>query len=480
MRAGYLALLVLWAAVRLDAAQPNFIFILSDDQNWNGLSVQMDPNVATSKSSYIETPHIEKLAREGARFSQAYAPASVCSPTRISLQTGKSPAQLHWTKAGPSYSASDGLKTIPPRSIRDIPQSEVTIAEVLKTAGYGTAHYGKWHIGGGGPEAHGYDESDGNTGNEDAAQFRPPNPGDVFGMSERAGMFMERMAKEGKPFYVQLSCYPLHFSENALPETIAKYQKKISGGRERRVMRAAIAENLDAGVGKLLQEVERLGLAKNTYVIYMSDNGGAGGGGKRAGPRARRMASTQPLRGGKGSLFEGGIRVPLIVRGPGIKAGSVCSTPVVGYDLLPTLCKLAGVKQALPKTVEGGDFSHLLHGRSAAVKRPREELIFHFPHYQGEPPHSAIRLGDHKLIHYYEDGRSELFNLKEDLKEQNDISKQYAKRTAELRERLLRYLKDVNAQRPSPNPHHVPGKEPEIRGPKRPPGGARKGRSAPP
>ena len=186
-------------------SKPNFVFMLSDDQAWNGLSVQMQPNNSASKSGIVQTPTLEKLAAAGMRFSAAYAPAPVCAPTRISLQTGKSPAQVHWTKAGPSVNDRLGYKLSVPKSIRNLSTSETTIAEMLKTVGYRTAHFGKWHLSGGGPGKHGYDVHDGNLGNEHAAKFKDPNPVDIFGMAERADAFFKACAVKQKPFYCQLS-----------------------------------------------------------------------------------------------------------------------------------------------------------------------------------------------------------------------------------------------------------------------------------
>ena len=430
------------------AAKPNFLFLLSDDQNWDGLSVGMDPKLPNSKSVFVETPSIAKLASQGMRFTQAYAPAPVCSPTRISLQTGKSPAQLNWTKAGPSMRAADGFKLLVPTSIGAIPREETTVAELLKTAGYTTAHYGKWHLSGGGPENHGYDESDGDTSNHDAAPFKAPNPVDIFGMNKRAASFMKKASQAGKPFFIQMSYNALHYPENAIPETIAKYKRKIGDRKERPVLMAAIAENLDTGVGELLKAVEDLGLAETTYVIYMSDNGGGGGGRHRV------------LRGGKGNVLEGGIRVPLIIRGPGVKPDSVCRIPVVGFDFLPTFCAMGGVKRPLPTGVEGGDFSHLLAGSDKPIQRLREELVFHFPHYQGETPHSAIRVGDDKLIHFYEDDHVELYDLAKDAKEQTDLAARFPDKAAAMKKRLAAYLKDVSATLPSPNPKYDPENPP--------------------
>ena len=432
-------------------AKPNIIFMLSDDQSWNGLSVAMHPEFAGSKGSVVRTPHLEKLAASGLRFSAAYAPAPVCSPTRIALQTGKSPAQLGWTKAAPTMTAADGYKLISPRNIRSIARDDTTVAELLKTAGYATAHYGKWHINGGGPEAHGYDESDGETGNGDAAPFKDPNPVDIFGMTTRAEAFMAKSSKSGKPFFIQMSFHALHYPENARAKTVASVRERIRGGNEKQVGRTAIAEDLDEGVGRVLAAIDKLGIAENTYVIYMSDNGG--GGGKRGG-----------LSGGKGSVWEGGIRVPFIVRGPGIKAGGFCAQRIVGQDLLPTFCELAGVKKPLPKGVEGGSLVPLLHGEDQAVKRPREELVFHFPHYQSaDGPHSALILGNMKLLKFYETGETKLFDLSNDLSENIDLSTKVPKQTEALSKRLESYLKEVGAKLPIPNPDYDPNKPPTPR-----------------
>jgi arylsulfatase A-like enzyme len=427
--------------------QPNIVFMLADDQGWNGLSVAMAPDVPGSRGEIFQTPNLARLAAQGMRFSNAYAPAPVCSPTRISIQTGKSPAQLHWTKAAPP---ERGHRLLEPRLIKDIADSQTTVGELLQKAGYATAHYGKWHIGGGGPGEHGYDEHDGDTGNEQALQFTDPNPVDIFGMAARAEAFMQKNAKSGKPFFIQLSWNALHAPENALHATMAKYEKLTSGGNDRgkRAATAAITEDLDTGVGRVMAALDRLGLTKNTYVIYMSDNGAGGGGGKRGG-----------LSGGKGSVWEGGIRVPLIIRGPGIAADSWCHQPVVGYDLLPTLCEWAGVPAtAVPEGVEGGSITSLLsHEGDGGVRRPREELVFHFPHYQSnDGPHSAIRIGPLKLIRFYEDDRVVLFDLSKDIGERTDLAQRLPAEAKRMRERLEKYLAAVAAQMPTPNPDFDP------------------------
>lgn len=435
-----------------DIQKPNIVFMLSDDQNWNGLSVAMHPNVPGSKGIVFHTPSLAKLASQGMRFSAAYSPAPVCSPTRISLQTGKSPAQMHWTKAGPSVNAAAGYKMIGPRLNKNISARETTVAEMLRSAGYATAHYGKWHLNGGGPAQHGYDEHDGNIGNEYAQRYGDPNPVDIFGMARRASAFMEQNKRARKPFFIQLSWHALHSPQNALKTTRKKYDHLTRGNNFRRADMAAMTEDLDSGVGEVLKAIDRLGLADNTYVIYMSDNGG----GNRRGP----------LNGGKGSVWEGGIRVPLIIRGPGIQPNSWCHTRVVGFDFFPTFCEWAGIAaNKLPKGIEGGSIVSLLaKPGQGQVKRPREELVFHFPHYQsGDGPHSAIFQGNLKLIKFYETGRLALFDISKDLGEQYDLSSRMPDQTQQLDQRLTAYLKTVEAQMPIRNPQYNPNREPTSR-----------------
>ena len=424
--------------------QPNFIFMVSDDQGWDGLSVQMHDAIPGSKSDFYQTPNLEKLAQQGMRFSAAYAPSPVCSPTRCSFQTGKSPAQNHWTKASPILTAADGYKLIPPMHGKNLSSDEITIAEMLKQAGYVTAHYGKWHLGGGGPGNHGYDVHDGNTGNRDAARHVDPNPVDLFGMSRRANAFMEENTKAGKPFFIQLSYYALHYPQNALASTRQAYLNRPRGHVHWNVNRAAITEDLDTGVGMIMNQVEKLGIGGHTYLIYMSDNG--------AGGRGRGV-----LRGGKGSLWEGGIRVPLIIQGPGIEPNTVCHERVVGVDLFPSLCELGGVSQPLPAGIEGGSITSLLFGGKGVVERPQEELVFHFPHYQsGDGPHSAIMLDDYKLIKFYETNKLHLFDLSKDMGEKNDLSESKPEVVEKLHDQLNAYLASVDAQMPQTNPYYDP------------------------
>lgn len=449
-------------AVAAAADRPNIVLMLADDQGWNGLSVEMAPGMAGSKSDAFQTPHLERLAAQGLRFSCGYAPAPVCSPTRISLQTGRSPAALHWTKAAPP---ERGHRLLEPTNVKAISVDDATIGEVLRAAGYTTAHYGKWHIAGGGPGRHGYDEHDGETGNENAFKFTDPNPVDIFGMATRAEAFMERAAREGKPFFIQLSWNALHAAENAREATVEKYRQRL-GGNDRLVYTAAITEDLDAGVGRVMGAIDRLGLAGTTYVIYTSDNGAGGGRGRAAG-----------LSGGKGSVWEGGVRVPFIVRGPGVAANTWCHVPIVGYDLFPTFCEWARVPRgSLPTALEGGSIAGLVAGQPAAgVARPREEIVFHFPHYQtGNTPQSAIRLGALKLIRFDEDDSVRLFDLEADPGERDDLAARRPADVARLRTRLDRHLAAVNAQTTVPNPDFDP-----ARGTEQPERGGNRGKRKP-
>lgn len=428
--------------------QPNIVFMMSDDQSWDGLSVAMHPDVRNSKSHIIETPNLENLAAQGMRFSAAYSPASVCSPTRLSLMNGRSPAANGWTKAGPSLSANANPKLLPPRNNKSISSSDATIAEILKKAGYATAHFGKWHLSGGGPGQHGFDVHDGNLGNEHAAKFADPNPVDIFGMCDRAETFMSTCQKSGKPFFVQLSWHALHAPENASRKNVAKYRQKT--GNQRQISRMALATDLDEGVGRIMSALDDLDLAGTTYLIYTSDNGGGGGGGR-----------AKALSGGKGSVWEGGIRVPLIIRGPGIAKNSWCHERVVGYDMYPTYCELAGIEKNPSSTLsqlEGGSIVQLLHQQGRGkVQRPSEGLVFHFPHYQSaDGPHSAIIDGNLKLIHFYETGHSKLFDLDRDLGEERNLAESDVSTTKQLEKKLSQYLVSVNAQMPKPNPNYDP------------------------
>lgn len=431
------------------ASRPNIILLLSDDQDWNGLSTQMHPDMPNSKSDFYETPNLDKFATQSMRFSNGYAPAPVCSPTRIAIQTGMNPARLGWTKAAPAETNHPLIEAPSRKAIRP---DETTLAETLRAAGYSTAHFGKWHLSGGGPNANGYDTSDGDTSNRDADAFTDPNPVDLFGMTDRATAFMTENAKKNRPFYLQMSYYALHLPNNALKSSLARFNQKSPGAIHNDPARAAITFDLDTAVGKLLNAIDQLGISQNTYIVYLGDNGGGGGNGKKS--------TARPLRAGKGGVWEGGIRVPFIIRGPGIQANSWCHQPITGCDLFPTFCHLAGIDAKTLKNLDGGDFSPCLTNPSATVQRSRKELIFHFPHYQGSTPHSAIRSGDFKLIKFYQPQEIHLYNLSKDPGETNNLASTMPDLAKSLEATLTQTLKDYQAQMPTPNPTYDPSTEP--------------------
>lgn len=428
---------------------PNFVFILADDLGWSGLSVQVDDRVPKSKSDFYETPELEKLAAAGICFSDAYAPAPMCTPSRASFFTGKSPAQLHMTTPGPAKrKAESWQKIIPPKHVTDMPESETTIAELLKTKGYISAHLGKWHLHGGGPAEHGFAVHDGDTKNGGSGEYKDPNPKDIVGITDRAISFMKKSVASRKPFYLQLSHYAVHQPYEATRGSRAHFEKLPAGKRHNNVEYAAMTYDLDVSIGRVAEAVRDLGIESSTYIVFMSDNG--------AGSKPRRREN-DPLSGGKASLSEGGIRVPLIVRGPGIEGGTYCHTPVAGYDLFPTFCWLAGIKTDLPKGVEGVSMVPLLAGQANRFAREHDELVFHFPHYGAGPrqkPQSAIRLGNYKLILDYETDRTSLYDLSKEIGEETDLSARLPEKAKELKDQLDANLKRVNAQMPNKNPDY--------------------------
>lgn len=435
-----------------EKTSPNFVFILADDMGWTGLSTKMHDKIDDSKSDFYKTPYLNTLAAEGMRFSCAYSPSSMCTPSRASFLTGKSPAQLHMTTPGPSHRVISDRKVIPPKHIDQFPEAEKTIAEILKKKGYASAYFGKWHLNGGGPGKHGFVKHDGETGNKSADNVSDSNPKDIFGMTKRADAFMEKQVKAGKPFYVQLSHYALHKPVQALAETKKEFSALPAGERHNNVDYAAMTKDLDTSVGMLMKKIETLGISGNTYVIFMSDNGAGG---------RRNSKENFPLSGGKATLMEGGIRVPLIIKGPGIKADTFCHDNVTGCDLFPTLCELAGIK-TMPNGVEGTSLVPLLYGKEKEFNRKRKELIFHFPHYgKGalQVPQSAILLDNMKLIKDYETDDIKLFDLDKDISEKNDLSKLKPEIAKKLEAKMNAYLKEINAQLPTKNPDYDPSTE---------------------
>lgn len=431
-----------------EAKRPNFVFILVDDLGW--------ADVGCFGSKYYSTPNIDKLAGQGMRFTDAYAACAVCSPTRASIMTGKYPARLHLTDWIPGEGDAPAHPLRIPEWRKYLPLEEVTIAEALKPAGYICASIGKWHLGGPqfNPEHQGFDLNiaGGDIGHP-ASYFWPYEgkthtvPGLKTGgsageyLTDRLTVAAERFIEQNKdrPFFLYLPHYAVHRPLEAKPAVTAKYQGKAPPGGQTNAVYAAMIESVDDSVGRIQRKLEALGLAGNTVVVFMSDNGGLW-------PQS---TSNAPLRAGKGYPYEGGIREPLLIKWPGTaRPGTTCSVPVSSVDFFPTLVEMAGVR--LPGPVDGRSLVPLLKGTASLS---REALFWHYPHYWGGPrvqPYGAVRAGDWKLIEFYEDMRAELYNLKDDLSETRDLARAQPGKAAELRALLHNWRESVDAQMPAP------------------------------
>ena len=430
--------------------RPNFVLIVADDLGWTDLSCY--------GSRFYQTPNIDRLARQGVQFTQAYSACTVCSPTRAALLTGKYPARLHltdWIK-GHDYPRA---KLKPPEWTMHLPLEEITLAEALRPAGYATASIGKWHLGGPAfyPEHQGFDL---NLGGCDKGQppsyfspykipTLPDGPVGEF-LTDREGAeacrFIE--ANRARPFFLYLPHHAVHTPLMAKSDVVAKYRARIRTGlAQSNAVYAGLIESVDDSVGKVLRTLDTLNLADHTVVIFTSDNGGL---------VLNRITSNLPLRAGKGSAYEGGVRIPLIVRWPGVtRPGSTNETPVISADHYPTLLEIAGVKTAPDQLVDGESLVPLLKG-TGPLKR--DALYWHYPHYHpgGATPYSAIRQGDFKLIEFFEDNHAELYDLRQDLSERHDLSRSEPEKAAAMRAKLQAWRSGVGAQSPVPNPNYAP------------------------
>ena len=439
--------------------QPNFIVILTDDQGWGTTSVVYDPKVPDSKSDFHRTPNIERLAAAGMRFTQGYSAHPNCSPSRAALLTGRIPAALHFTdicnrNTGGLYV---GNRLLPPQHINALPEEEQTIPELLKATHpeYIAAHFGKWHLKGGGPEAHGFDAGDGSTGNAEGGKKNnlPNDPKRCYSITERAIDWMKKQSAVEKPFYLQVSHYATHLPLQARPETLSRFEAAPSGTRHDNVPFAAMIADMDESIGQLLDALAASGVADNTYVIFTADNGTF--------PVESPGNINGPLRGSKATIWEAGVRVPFIVTGPGIESNSVSRQPAIGYDILPTICELAGI-ETWPEAVEGGSLIPALYQKSD-IRRSRDALHFHWPHYQHgkkSKPASTIITGDYKLHYWWETGDIQLFNLSKDLAETTDLAKSHPEKAASLKKELFSYLEDIDAQLPAVNDDYDPATDP--------------------
>ncbi|WP_406697220.1 sulfatase-like hydrolase/transferase [Singulisphaera sp. Ch08] len=456
-------ILGLWLASALPVharqERPNVILIVADDLGWADLGCY--------GSRFHRSPHLDKLAAEGRRFTQAYAASPVCSPTRAALMTGKHPARLHLTDWLPGRRDLPAQKLARPLIRQDLPLEEETLAESLHAAGYTTAHVGKWHLGGAGfePTRQGFDLNiAGDSTGSPLSYFAPfsrqgrvmPGLGDAPDgqsltdrLTDEAERFLE--ANRARPFFLYMPHYAVHTPMKAKETLVAKYPRwdGTPHGRQENPLYAAMLESLDESVGRIVSKVEALGLTDNTLIIFTSDNGGLA---TLEGPNTP-ATNNAPLREGKGYLYEGGLRVPLIVRWAGRVPRGIEDTPVWAADLPLTVKSLCGLSG--PIAGDGVSLASLLTEGKPLVSRP---LFWHYPHYsnQGGRPGGAIRDGDLKLVEDYQTGRRELFDLGRDLRESTNLAETRPEKVVELAAKLAAWRKGVDAQMPTPNPAYAP------------------------
>ena len=458
--------------------KPNIVFILIDDLGWT--------DTGCYGSKFYETPNINRLAAEGMRFTDAYAACAVCSPTRAAVMTGRYPARLGVTdwirsrfqggeipadKKNPTeYVGGTNKKLLCPPNALWMELEETTIAEALKSAGYTSCHIGKWHLGANDwyPDRQGFDY---NIGGCDFGQ--PPTYFDPYYRkgqgaiptlnTRRQGEYLtDREADEAvkfirrhkdKPFFLYMAHYAVHGPIQGKADLVAKYEAKMPTNHKNPKY-AAMVESVDDAVGRICSVLDELNLAENTIIFFTSDNGGVMG-----------ITNNAPLRSGKGFPYEGGIREPLLVRWPNvIKPGTVSSEPVTSVDYFPTICKAAGVPLPRDRNIDG--VSLLGHLKTNGLQKlNRDALFWHFPHYRGSVvPYSIIREGNWKLIKRYDTSASsavpgkafELFNLKGDLSEENDLSDVLPSKVRQLDAKLRRWLRLTGAKLPRPNPNYDP------------------------
>lgn len=455
-------LLLLAGTPRLvaETARPNVILILADDLGWTDL--------ACYGSDLHETPNLDQLAKDGMKFTQSYSACTVCSPTRAALLTGKYPARLHITDWIPGQ-MPDNPKLLVPDWTKFLSTKETTIAKTFQANGYTTASIGKWHLGGEDyyPEKHGFDINIAGTDKAAPPSYLAPwkiptltegKDGDYLTdrLGEEAVKFIER--SKDKPFFLYLAHFAVHTPIQGRADLVEKYKKKLKDGlNHTNSAYAAMLERLDATVGRVRDKLKDLNLDQRTIIVFTSDNGGR-----------VPTTSNKPLRYGKASAYEGGVRVPLIVHWPGTtKPGGVSDSPTITMDLYPTIAEMASLK--LSPADHGGDGENLVPVLRGAVKH--RELFWHYPHHQhyqqgGTMPYGAIRSGDYKLIEFFNDLHVELYDIKNDIGEQRDLAQEKPKLVEQLQSRLHEWRKQVGAQMPIPNPKYDPAK-PEYTPPKK-------------
>lgn len=431
-------------------AKPNILFILIDDLGWMDLRCQGNEN--------LRTPNIDRFAEQGMRFTDAYASAPVCSPTRAAIMTGLSPARLQITNHLPDQErfTPEDSELLPAKMRDHLPLENTTIAERLKgDAGYATAFIGKWHLYKGNdrqfaPQHQGFDINIGGCSFGGPPTFFDPYRIDFLDnrkvgeylpdrLADETLAFMRARHEEEKPFFVALFNYTVHWPMEAPKSLVAKYADRPMEGYNHKVYPAMI-EAMDLAIGRVLDGLDEMGLEEETFVVFTSDNGPFGG-----------VGDARPLRADKGHLYEGGIRVPLIVRWPGkVEAGSTNATPVILTDFYPTLLEVAGLE---PKPAYPGDGESLLPVLTGEGNLEREAIFWHYPNFafhQDNRLGSAVRVGDYKLIEFFADDAVELYNLTSDLGEKRDLASEMPERTKEMRARLHQWREKSGARMPQP------------------------------
>jgi len=453
-----LGILVASSLAHADPARPNVVLIVVDDLGAVDLGCY--------GSRFHRTPALDRLAQAGMRFTQAYAACPVCSPTRAAIMTGKYPARLHLTDWLPGQPDRPAHRLLRPAFRQELPLAETTLAELLHAAGYATGTIGKWHLGGPGfePTRQGFDTNIGGDASGSPKSYFPPyqkNGPPMPGLADAPeGEYLtDRLFAEAnrfvsqhhaQPFFLYLPLYAVHNPLMAPQSAVDSFRDVAPHGQQRNPVYAAMLESVDTGVGRLVAKLDELQLSEHTLIIFTSDNGGL------ATVEGARVPATNnaPLREGKGYLYEGGIRVPLLVKWPSrVAAGSLCDTPVSSIDLFPTLAAACGVDHVAP--LDGINLLPLLIQQGDIT---REALYWHYPHYsnQGGPPGGAIRRGDHKLIEFYQQGRRELFDLRKDPSENINLADQQPALVAELAGMLASWRKQVGAQEMTKNPDYHP------------------------
>lgn len=459
--AGAAALSTVPRALAQPGKPPNIVVLLVDDLGWGDFGCY--------GSTFHETPNIDAFARESLKFTDAYAAGPVCSPSRAGLMTGQAPARVHITDYIPG-SRMKGKKLIDAPILDALPAGTPTLGTEMKKLGYQTCYVGKWHLGGEGslPENFGFDINYGGD-----AHGEPSWPSHYFGpfeahnlsgyskndyltevLSDKADSFLEKATQSSRPFFLYLAEYAVHMPLMARDALVEKYRRKNGGKNQPDPVYAAMVETVDAALGRLRARLKSLGIEQNTIIILTSDNGGI----SYLAGKLQPMADNGPFRAGKGFLYEGGIREPLVINWPGVThPGTTTDVPVTFQDFMPTLLHMAG-GSAVPQPCDGIDLVPLIRDPAQATPELRERPLFwHYPHYhgQGGTPASAMREGDWKLVEWLEDGHIELYNLRMDSGERYPLAMPYEKRAREMLAKLHAWRREVNAPMPSPNPAYV-------------------------